>query len=352
MEYQHHFASQADYKQLVCQLHTLHTPKPKKKEKDIVTINIRGNWLFHNAYFMKGCKRLQTAVTICFDDPCDNVYLPKLANILFSLNITLHITCKQTHQTDDQERLFDDLYPVLSSRALWCFLYYLIAHQLRAQTYTESLATATVWMDTLSMQTPQRPVVKLRMDTQGNYNLTLKVPHNKAQTTLSRAFALLYCSEVEAWQDCDCLADYLHNSRLDALDPYGCFGFWFHLEGPGDLVRQYWQGHLLPGLSDEEGERLLNIVHARGIALYQCALPGIKEDLEDCCLQSGHHLCVQASTSSKAKPWDFELLLVDLLPHQGCGPLRCPHIQSNHHKEGRAIGRSLYCTVLSALKQR
>ncbi|CDW99127.1 hypothetical protein, partial [Sporisorium scitamineum] len=71
----------------------------------------------------------------------------------------------------------------------------------------------------------------------------------------------------KAQEACERLQDYLHDVRLGTLDPYNVFEVWYILEGPGELVSQYWSRNMLPGLMKDD-VKLLKLLHARVFTAY------------------------------------------------------------------------------------
>lgn len=153
----------------------------------------------------------------------------------------------------------------------------------------------------------------------GRPTLNLDAGHNEDRTTLRQKLSCAFEMLEKAQEACERLQDYLHDVRLGTLDPYNVFEVWYILEGPGELVSQYWSRNMLPGLMKDD-VKLLKLLHARGVQLYHCTLKGLK-DWFDGCQKCGRHPCVRMSTGMKAAP--FQRNILDLLPHDGRGPLKC-----------------------------
>lgn len=106
---------------------------------------------------MLGGTCLNFWVTVRRDDPFYDFNLPRLAYILLSLNMTLHLLHKDIDSAG-ANLLHSKYMEVICSRALQALLYYPVAQRLKVQTYKELEAISTVWMDALSMCHHQRPL--------------------------------------------------------------------------------------------------------------------------------------------------------------------------------------------------
>lgn len=322
-EYRASFESPSAYEDLVSKLRAVHNRQSTKRKGDIISINDASGRLSHKSVFVEDGQRKNSSISVRMDDRFRDMYLPRLADILFSLNVTLHISVEeQEGQSIEQQE--DRMLHILVSRALRCLLYYPVAHRLTTTTYEEALHIATEWMDILSMRSPQRPrlLQYVVRDTQPPiYAVQLPAPHDEARTTLSVHLVTRHPDQASAAATTDRIEDYLHDRRLGALDPHDCFGCWYLIDGPGELVSTYWGGGTIPGVTFN-GVRLLDVVNARGLHLYRCALPGLAQDHKGCD-SGGMHLCIRAGSGAQSRSRPFESDLRDLVPHEGRGPLKC-----------------------------
>lgn len=146
-EYRQHFDSEAEYKSLVSGFERLRTPVKTKTGADVIFINVQRYRLIHKTADTSSGSREGSAVAVRRGDPFYDLYLPRLCDILFSLNKTLRISHDEIEDEDTLVQEFDD---VISSRALCALLYYPVSHRLEAKNYEESLAIADRWLDILS----------------------------------------------------------------------------------------------------------------------------------------------------------------------------------------------------------